>query len=522
MLTVLGSRRADCPQNDDKIRAAARARRATAGENMRRSIATLGAALTLAMAVSADEIRLKDGRVLIGKAKVDGDVVRVVTADGTERFALADVQRIRTDRELLAELDALAERAGRKPHAHLGIAVQARRWGLEERMWEHLDIAVEESAVQGAVRRRLDAFLAELEGEILPARLLDADPEVKVKELLYRVRRGQPASKIAAIEAILARLDGPDALLHLERRARQAGNEAQRLVALRAIQRRPEMGSRYFVYRTAILDRSADVRAKSMSMVAEAGGSREAVDYLAPGLVHGSPYVRMRTAEAYANLGDVNAAPLLVAAGPLAANVADPGGSVRANIAVLEQQAYVRDFDVEVAQAAFIADPKIDVLQSGVVLDATVHSVVTIRREIVDSYRRTLRSLVGADPGSRTKKWAEWYAGLGDQLPPLPGQGTKVANPTSAGTSGDGASGLKNPGTTGAGARATCPTPVPTGTPYLPGTLRPNTPIPGLTPPQPAVPKVLRVPTPTRSSPPAARPPAARPPAVVTGRGGRR
>lgn len=41
----------------------------------------------------------------------------------------------------------------------------------------------------------------------------------------------------------------------------------------------------------------------------------------------------------------------------------------RANIAVLNQTSYVRDFDVEVAQASFIADPKVDVIQDGIVLD---------------------------------------------------------------------------------------------------------------------------------------------------------
>jgi len=40
-----------------------------------------------------------------------------------------------------------------------------------------------------------------------------------------------------------------------------------------------------------------------------------------------------------------------------------------AHVAVLNQTSYVRDFDVEVAQAAFIADPKVDVIQDGVVLD---------------------------------------------------------------------------------------------------------------------------------------------------------
>jgi len=41
----------------------------------------------------------------------------------------------------------------------------------------------------------------------------------------------------------------------------------------------------------------------------------------------------------------------------------------RGHVAVVNQTAYIRDFDVEVAQASFIADPKVDVIQDGVVLD---------------------------------------------------------------------------------------------------------------------------------------------------------
>jgi hypothetical protein len=41
----------------------------------------------------------------------------------------------------------------------------------------------------------------------------------------------------------------------------------------------------------------------------------------------------------------------------------------RGHVAVINQTSYVRDFDVEVAQAAFIADPKVDVIQDGLVLD---------------------------------------------------------------------------------------------------------------------------------------------------------
>jgi general secretion pathway protein D len=43
--------------------------------------------------------------------------------------------------------------------------------------------------------------------------------------------------------------------------------------------------------------------------------------------------------------------------------------TAKGNVAVINQTAYVRDFDVEVAQAAFIADPKVDVIQDGLVLE---------------------------------------------------------------------------------------------------------------------------------------------------------
>ena len=55
--------------------------------------------------------------------------------------------------------------------------------------------------------------------------------------------------------------------------------------------------------------------------------------------------------------------------------------TARANIAVMNQVAYVKDFDVEIAQAASIADPIIDVIQDGVVLD--VRPVVSADRKFI-------------------------------------------------------------------------------------------------------------------------------------------
>ena len=47
----------------------------------------------------------------------------------------------------------------------------------------------------------------------------------------------------------------------------------------------------------------------------------------------------------------------------------------RAYVTVINQQAYIQDFDVEVAQFQAVADPQINVLQEGVVLDVrpTIH-----------------------------------------------------------------------------------------------------------------------------------------------------
>lgn len=64
----------------------------------------------------------------------------------------------------------------------------------------------------------------------------------------------------------------------------------------------------------------------------------------------------------------------------------------RSNITVLNQIAYVQDFDVEIAQAASIADPIVAVIQDGVVLD--VRPVVSAdRRFILMELRPTVATL---------------------------------------------------------------------------------------------------------------------------------
>lgn len=64
----------------------------------------------------------------------------------------------------------------------------------------------------------------------------------------------------------------------------------------------------------------------------------------------------------------------------------------RANVTMVQQVSYVKDFEVEVAQAAYIADPIVDVLQDGIVLDVKP-TIMRDRRYITLEMRPTVAEL---------------------------------------------------------------------------------------------------------------------------------
>jgi hypothetical protein len=334
-------------------------------------------------------------------------------------------------RAALAELAATQARSGQaaSPFAHLQLAIQARAFGLDRELWQHLEhaIAVPRDQEHSNLRRRVDDFLAQLEPELLARRYRNGDTATRVQQLLQRAARERQASVRAAVEELLVREANADKDLRLA--ARRDPSPERRMIALDALLRRETAGNDRFAWRTAILDAAPAVREHAARRSrACANQTRPIVDYLAPGLMHPNPEVRVRTAEAFANLGDVAAVKLLVMAGPNASKAlaaADEG--VRGYAAFVTQQAYIRDFDVEVAQASFIADPQIATLQSGTVLDVTVHGVVEEVR-IVRVYRQSLQRLAGADPGPNPRDWAAWLARTQEQQPSAPAPTTGKGN----------------------------------------------------------------------------------------------
>lgn len=376
--------------------------------------------LLIAAPLSADEVRLLDGAVIVGSVVVKGKYLEIATRAGKVRVDRDQVLRIRNDQELRVALADLASRVANTGFGRLELARIAVGWGLEPELWDHLD-AARQLTPQGK-RHRLSDFMATLEPEILHRRYRSRPTAARVRELLRNVRANRPG-KTAAIEELLVR--EPKAEEALKERARRAVSAEQRLVALAALSRRDAEGNDIFLYRTAILDIDRGVRGQAMKLAQVHGNSADAVQYLAQGLLHGHPEVRIRTAKAFENLEDVSAVKLLVETGPSAGMLAQAAGGgprgVRSYMAITQQQAYIRDFDVQVAQAAVIADPVVGVVSSGVVLDVTVAAVVTHRIQIVKAYRSALRSLVGSDPGADPKRWAEWLA-------------ERPANPGSTGT----------------------------------------------------------------------------------------
>jgi hypothetical protein len=372
-----------------------------------RLLATLA---LLAAGAAADEVRLHDGRVLVGRVAVRDGRLEITTRDGVIVVAEQEVAERIPEATLRERLARLARSADDSAFAQLQLAMQAHQSGLEPELWRHLDRAVPKLAAEPAnasLQRRCAEFLARLEPELLPPRLRGAPAELRVRHLLDGLHASTGPGRAAAIDELLVREPAADEVLR--KQARGNPNPRQRLGALQALQRRPLAGNDRFVLRTAVLDGTEAVRTAAAAMCRGRIGPDD-IQYLATGLAHDHAKIRVRTAEALAELGDAEAARFLVLAGPHAGKGLAAGANtgVRAHIAVLQQTSYVRDFDVEIASAAMIADPQVDVLTSGTVLDVTVAGVVE-ERTIVRAYRRAIQRLLQRDPGADPRTWAQWF-----------------------------------------------------------------------------------------------------------------
>jgi type II secretory pathway component GspD/PulD (secretin) len=97
----------------------------------------------------------------------------------------------------------------------------------------------------------------------------------------------------------------------------------------------------------------------------------------------------------------------------------------RAHVTVQNQIAYIRDFEVEVAQTAAIADPIVGVVQDGVILDVTP-TVSNDRKWITLELRPTVATLVRPIPTIQTNLGQAASTQVNIQLPELRLQGAET------------------------------------------------------------------------------------------------
>jgi len=358
----------------------------------------------------ADEVRLGDGRVLVGKVqRTEGRVV-VTTREGVVEVDAGLVTRIRTEAELRAALVELERKAGATAFARLQLAQEAWAMGLDQDVWRHLDALCAMPTEGTTLDMRREEFLLRLAPAFLPPQSLAAPAPEFVRALLQRAPRDCSPGRREALVALLARDAAGEA--ELRRLARSDREPHRRQLAVGALQRRGGSANQSFAWRTAVLDPSERVRDQVVASLPQAERD-EAANYLGAALGHRSAEVRVRTAEALGNLGSPRALAPLVAAGPAAARAdAAAGTAPRAHVAFVEQQSYLRDFDAEVASSSFIADPQVGILQSGAVLDVSVLGVQVETVRITAAYRRALRRLGGSDPGQDVREWPAWLAAV--------------------------------------------------------------------------------------------------------------
>ena len=315
-----------------------------------------------------------------------------------------EVVRARSERELLAQarrMQGLAPESD--PAARSVLASWLLDQGLCQEALAELDRLLAGAPAYPAALRCLEDERLELELEGQPR----AGSAESVLALLLAGARSGPATR----ELCARRLAALEPALDLEAMIRAElviAAPRRRVFAARLAQRLRPTSFLSELCDRAILDLAPSVR----EAAAQAMGASREVGILAPAIQALSsehPAIRLHATQAMGHMG------FLAAVEPLVASLAalqagGPSSAVRANLFVGFQTAYVKDYDVEIAQAAAIADPILAVQDSGVMFDVSAIAQITQVVEM-QATMRSLHQLTGAAPGDGSPQaWLDWWA----------------------------------------------------------------------------------------------------------------
>ncbi len=403
----------------------------------------LAALLTLApaSAARADVLTTTDGLVLEGKVeKLANGWYRIRTKDGAVEFAPKAVASVKRGASPRADfLKEAAKVAAKDEIAIYRLALKAEEAGLADvaqglyRRLLKLDedhlaarralgyekvggawIASEEAQRRKGLvlyrgRWMLPAEVEAMSGKQAPA--LEAAGDVaKARKLVHSLATGaaplQRAARLALartddrilLEALLGTLYDKDAKVRIAsaRLLAELGDES----ALRAL---IFSGAR---------DKDAGVRRECVLAAQAFGHDDTALPFVR---ALGSKNLRLagNAAEALALLGDERAA------GYIVKRMRSHGSSTRNFVSFLNQVSYVRDYDVEIAQASNIANPDVATINEGVILDVKVLDASYTSTWIEPLLVRAFGQVVGESFRSAGEVRA-WYDRNGAKLPRFP------------------------------------------------------------------------------------------------------
>ena len=342
---------------------------------------------------------LTDGSLIEGSARKTETGIRLTTPFGVRSVAAADYRGVSSvsPLDLRKRAKEMLEGVARKDAAqHRAVATWCIKngylTGLRKRLNHLLSLEVDapwarkrvadlasvytlhrtELAKRGRDRRKFVDFLFEKlaardnVGAVLAVeKAASLDRELVYRAAMKALKRGKPRVRWAGARTLGTFMDEPLRISPLYKQSLRDGIWAVRREAVRALK---VTGDEVFV-----------------RLYAKHLRSPEAM-------------LRVRAAQALAELG------MAEAVKPLISALADTWRPVRNYVAITNQIAYVKDYDVEVAQTAFIADPVVDVIQEGAVLETAVIHVSVERRLYGDALSRITGASLGTKPGA----WRRW------------------------------------------------------------------------------------------------------------------
>jgi hypothetical protein len=344
-------------------------------------------------------LRLSDGRVLRARSRFADGTWQVFRDREWTALPEGAVESVKLARDVLAESKRLAKEVPRDDlDKRVALADWMLREGLGEEALEQLDRVLRADPDHAPAL----ALLAHPPQPISIAQFATDDPDA----LLKAASGAPPAVRELAIQRLKdVSGEGACGLLRERLTSPVVRSRAFAAVALRRLCPQDEL--RPLAVRS-LLDGSEEVR-REASLSLKAAGVEAAILPAVRALSSSSDVVRANAIESLGMMGYPAAVEPLVMRLAALQSSGSSHSAPRAHIYVGRQQAYIQDFDVEVAQGAAIADPMINTLVEGSLLDARVIGV-TVFTSAVESQRirSSLAKLTGEERSA--KAWLDWWA----------------------------------------------------------------------------------------------------------------